>query len=263
MPRPVPFALLALAGALAFAPNAHAADAPTYRTPTKVVADILGAPRVPRGAPSVSPDGARMLLWDQPTLIPIATLAEPVEKLAGLELLPALRAGRQQLKSANSGYSIITIAGGPKVRAQLPAGARVGSSVWSNSGTRLATVVYAAGGAELWIVDAATGAARRCEGVRLNTAIPIPPEWSNDDKFIWCALVPENQAALGAPSRIPPGPQVRVGAGRPTPQRVARDVLRNADDQARLGWFALSQIARVPADGGSPQPFGRAALVGG
>jgi dipeptidyl aminopeptidase/acylaminoacyl peptidase len=263
MPRLVPSSLLALAAALALAPIARAADVPTYRTPPKVVADILGAPRVPRGTPSVSPDGARMLLWDQPTLIPLATLAEPVEKLAGLELLPALRASRQQLKGATSGYSIVTIAGGPKVRAQLPAGARVGGSVWSNSGTRLATVVYAEGGAELWIVEAATGAARRCEGVHLNTVIPNPPEWSNDDRFIWCALVPEGQAALAAVNRIPPGPQVRVGAGRPTPQRAARDVLRNADDQARLAWFAASQIARVPADGGAPQPFGGPALVGG
>jgi dipeptidyl aminopeptidase/acylaminoacyl peptidase len=263
MPRPVPSVLLALAAILAAAPAVHAADAPTYRTPPQVVADILGAPRVPRGTPSVSPDGARMLLPDQPTLIPIATLAEPVEKLAGLELLPGLRAGRPQLKSATSGYTIVAIAGGAKVRAQLPAGARVGSSVWSNSGTRLATVVYAAGGAELWIVEAATGAARRCEGVHLNTVIPNVPEWSNDDRFVWCALVPSGQPALAEPSRVPTGPQVRVGAGRPTPQRTARDVLRTADDQARLAWFATSQIARVPADGGAPQPVGSPTLVGG
>jgi len=230
MPRPVPSALLALAAALSVAVGARAADIPTFRTPPHVVADILGAPRVPRGTPSVSPDGTRMLLSDQPTLIPLTTLAEPVEKLAGLELLPALRAGRQQLKSATSGSSIVTVAGGPRVRAQLPSGAHVGTSVWSNSGTRLATVVYATGGAELWIVEAATGAARRCEGVHLNTVIPNPPEWSNDDRFIWCALVPGDQAALGTSSRIPQGPQVRVGAGRPTPQRTARDVLRNADD---------------------------------
>ena len=56
-----------------------------------MVADILTAPRVPRGTPSVSPDGTRMLLFDQPTLIPISILAEPVEKLAGLEILPGLR----------------------------------------------------------------------------------------------------------------------------------------------------------------------------
>jgi dipeptidyl aminopeptidase/acylaminoacyl peptidase len=264
MPSLKPVALLAVALALAPAPRAsRAADIPTYRTPPKVVADILTAPRVPRGVPSVSPDGARMLLFDQPTLIPISILAEPVEKLAGLELLPALRASRGQLKNAVSGYSIVTVAGGPKVRAELPGGARVGACVWSNSGRQVATVVYAAGGGELWLVDAATGKARRCEGVHLNTVIPNAPKWSNDDRFLWCMLVPADQAALAAASRIPPGPQVRVGAGKPTPQRTARDVLKNADDQARLAWFVASQIARVPVDGGAPVMVGAPGLIGG
>ena len=267
MPRLKP-SLLVLALALVLAPPApRAADVPTYRTPPKVVADILSAPRVPRGTPSVSPDGARMLLFDQPTLIPIGILAEPVEKLAGLELLPGLRASRGQLKNAVSGFAIVSITGGPaaggaKVRAQLPKDAQVGASVWSNAGTRIATVVYAQGGGELWIVDAATGAAKRCEGVHLNTVIPNPPQWSNDDRFIWCTLVPD-QPPLAAASRIPMGPQVRVGAGKPTPQRTARDVLRNADDQARLAWYVASQLARVPVDGGAPVSVGQPALIGG
>lgn len=255
--------LIALAAALTCAPAARAADTPTYRTPPKVVADILGAPRVPRGTPSVSPDLTRMLIYDQPTLIPIATLAEPVEKLAGLELLPALRASRGQLKAASSGVSIVTIAGGARVRAQLPQGVRLGSAVWSNSGSQIACVAYATGGAELWIVDATNGAARRLEGVRLNTAIPNPPEWSGDDRFIWCSLVPADQSALAEPNRIPTGPQVRVGAGRPTPQRTARDVLRTADDQARLQWFTTSQIAKVPVAGGTPEKVGAPAMIGG
>jgi dipeptidyl aminopeptidase/acylaminoacyl peptidase len=262
MPRRLTSALLALTLCASAAPAA-AAEIATYRTPPRVVADILSAPRVPRGTPIVSPDGARMLLANQPTLIPIATLAEPVEKLAGLELLPELRASRQQLKSASTGFSIVTIAGGAKMRAQLPEGARVGTPVWSNSGSRIACAVYAPGGAELWIVDAASGAARRCEGVHLNTVIPSAPEWSNDDRSIWCTVVPDDPTPLAAPNRVPVGPQVRVGAGRPTPQRTARDVLRNADDQARLAWYATSQLVRVPVDGGMRQPIGKPALIAG
>jgi dipeptidyl aminopeptidase/acylaminoacyl peptidase len=260
MPRPLPVATLALALGLTLAAAAFAAEIPTYRTPPQVVADILGAPRVPRGVPNVSPDGARMLLYDQPTLIPISILAEPVEKLAALEILPGLRATRGQLKTASAGFSIVPVAGGARVRAQLPQGARVGGASWSNAGTRLAAVLYTQGGAELWIVDAVTGAAKRCEGVHLNTVIYRTPEWSNDDTSIWCALVPQGQAALAVANRIPPGPQVRVGAGRPTPQRTARDVLKNADDQARLAWFMTSQLARVPVDGGAPQTIGAPAL---
>src|SRR5947199_10653475 len=74
-------------------------DAASYRTPPPAVAGILTAPRVPRTTPNVSPDGARMILPDLPGLIPISVLAEPVDKLAGLEVLPAFHCTRGQLKT--------------------------------------------------------------------------------------------------------------------------------------------------------------------
>src|SRR5512145_1570131 len=76
-------------------------------------------------------------------------------------------------------------------------------------------------------------------------------------------MVPSNPSPLASANRIPAGPQVRVGAGRPTPQRTARDVLRSADDQARLQWFTTSQIARVPVAGGTPEKVGPPAMIGG
>ena len=247
--------LLAFAAPGLAAP-ASAGETPTYRTPPKVVADILTAPRVPRGVPSVSPDGARVLLVDQPSLIPIATLAEPVEKLAGLEILPALFANRSALKTASSGFSIVAVADGRKVRARLPENARLGALRWSPAGDRIACVNYGTAGAELWLVDAATGAARRIEDVRLNAVLGAAFEWTPDGHAIYCATVPADRGVPAAPGRIPSGPQVRVGAGRPTPQRTARDVLRTAEDQARFAAYVQSQIVRVPAEGGTPQTIG-------
>src|SRR5437870_6702710 len=123
-------------------------DAASYRTPPPAVAGILTAPRVPRTTPNVSPDGARMILPDLPGLIPISVLAEPVDKLAGLEVLPAFHCTRGQLKGALSGFTIVAIASGKKVRAALPEGARVGSIAWAPQGDRLASVLYATGGAQ-------------------------------------------------------------------------------------------------------------------
>src|SRR5262245_2936319 len=79
--------------------TARAEDAAVYRTPPPIVADILTAARVPRGTPNVSPDGARMILPEYPSLISVSVLAEPVQKLAGLEILPALHCTRNQLKT--------------------------------------------------------------------------------------------------------------------------------------------------------------------
>jgi len=135
-----------------------------YRKPPDPIGGILTAPRLPRGTPSISPDGARMVVPDLPSLIPIADLAEPVEKLAGLEILPALRVKRSALKFAATGISIQPLGAGAAVRAKLPDDARVVGLAWSNDGKRLACALVAKGGADLWIVDATSGAAKRIDG---------------------------------------------------------------------------------------------------
>lgn len=237
-----------------------AAEALVYRTPPRAIADILTAPRIPRGVPSVSPDQARLLLPEIPPLISIAVLAEPVEKLAGLEVLPALHATRSDLKTAWAGFSMVTIADGRKVRAQLPEGARVGVTRWSTRGDRVACTLYAPGGAELWIVDAASGAARRIEGVHLNTVLTDALEWTLDDRALLCAAV-AGAAPAPAAGRVPAGPQLRVGTGRATPQRTARDVLRTPEDQQRMAAFAAAQLTRVPLDGGAAAPVGEPGMI--
>lgn len=76
-PLAAALAMLALATA-AFAAEAPAtrggrperpAESAAWRTPPEVVAGLLAAPRVPRGAPNLSPDGARMLQPDLRSLL--------------------------------------------------------------------------------------------------------------------------------------------------------------------------------------------------
>jgi dipeptidyl aminopeptidase/acylaminoacyl peptidase len=239
----------------AAAPAPRASAAPGYRTPPKVVADILTAPRLRVGRPNVSPDGARLILHDSPSLIPISILALPVEKLAGLEILPALRATRNQLKAATAGFRIVSTADGSMVRARLPEGRSVGAVTWSSKGDRLACTLYAQGGAEVWIVEAASGAARKLEGVALNTVLDPTLEWSLDDRDLFALTVADAGSAPLAGSAAP-APQARESRGRAAPQRTARDVLRTADDQARFAFYAQAQLARIPVDGGAKHPLG-------
>jgi len=243
-----------------FAGAAFAQDA-VYRTPPAPVGDILTAPRLPNGAPPISPDGMRAIVAESPSLIPIAALAAPVEKLAGLEFLPGMRTTRRALKQAPMGFTIVTLENAAKVTAQLPAGAQVIATRWSNDGRRIACAVTADGGADVYVVDAASGSARRIEGAKLNGVLLSDLEWSNDDQELWFAAVPTAPPPLAEPSRIPSGPQVRVGAGKATPQRTARDVLKTPSDQARFAWFLRSQLVRVPVEGGTPIAVGPPALL--
>ena len=242
--------LVSLFVALLAAPLARAASDTDYRTPAPVIADLLTAPRLPRGAPNVSPDGAWLAVSDLRSLIPIATLAEPVEKLAGLEVLPGLWANRSGLKNAAAGLTFYKVADGSQVRAKLPADVRVGRVTWSDAGDRVAVSAFANGGSEVWIVTAATGEARKLENVRLNSVMEML-EWSNDGTGLFATLVAEGSPAPAAASRVPSGPAVRRSTGRATPQRTARDVLRTAEDQAQFVYTVTSQLAWVPVDGGA------------
>jgi dipeptidyl aminopeptidase/acylaminoacyl peptidase len=249
--------LFLLLAALIAAPNVRAAGETSYRTPPPVIADLLTAPRVPRGAPNSSPDGAWLAVSDLRSLIPIGTLAEPVVKLAGLEVLPELWASRNGLKNAAAGLTFYRVADGVQVRAKLPADVRVGTVRWANKSDRVAVTSYAKGGSELWIVTAATGEARKLDNVRLHSVSNVL-EWSNDDTGLFASLVAEGAAAPGAGSRIPDGPSVRQSAGRATPQRTARDVLRTPEDIAQFTYTVTAQLAWVPADGGAPRWIGGA-----
>lgn len=233
----------------------RASPMPGYHMPPQVVADILTAPRLRVARPNVSPDGARVVLYDSPSLIPISVLALPVEKLASLEILPGMRATRNQLKGATSGFRIVSIADGAMVRAQLPAGRSLGTVSWSARGDRLACALYAQGGAEVWIVEAASGAARKLDGVALNTVLDPALEWSLDDRDLFALIVADAGPAPAAGSAAP-APQTRESRGHAAPQRTSRDVLRTADDQARFAFYARAQLARIPVDGGAPRPIG-------
>ncbi len=251
-----PLAVLSIALLLAAA-AARAADDVTYRTPAPAIADLLAAPRLPRGAPNASPDGSWLAVPDLRSLIPIGTLAEPVVKLAGLEVLPEMWASRNGLKNAAAGLTFYKVEDGTTVRAKLPEDVRVGLVRWSHKGDRAAVSAFARGGSELWIVTAAPGEARRLEGVRLH-AVSNVLEWSRDDSGLFASLVTEGGPAPPAGSRVPEGPAVRRSTGRAAPQRTARDVLRTPEEQAAFVYTVTTQLAWVPADGGAPRWIGAA-----
>lgn len=249
-----------LVAALSAVP-ALAANA-VYQTPPTAVRDLLTAPRLPRTAPNLSPDGARIAQPDLRSLIPIETLAEPVEKLAGYEILTGLFATRGALKNASPGLTFHALSTGATQRAQLPTGARLGPVVWSHRGDRVACALYAPGGAELWIVEAATGAARRLPGVRLHGVPRVMLEWTAADDAILTRLVPTGAVPPAPGSRVPEGPAVRRSSGRAAPQRTSRDVLRTPEDQARFVFFATTQLARVAVDSGIVSPIGAPVVLG-
>ena len=181
-----------------------------------------------------------------------------------------MRCTRTQLKLALSGFSVATIAGGAKVRAKkLPDGARVGPVVWPARGDRLACALYSGRWRRaLWIVEAATGNARRLDGVRLKTAVVTKAQRRIGTIARSCArATPTRRSARAGLSAIPTGPETRSGelrselAAAHRARRCAPPPTRSASSASRArGWRAppcenRQRIHLAPRVGEEPPAF--------
>lgn len=106
------------------------------------------------------------------------------------------------------------------------------------------------------MIEAASGRARRLDGVRLQGVPRVVMTWARGDSVLLCALAPAGAIAAGPVSRVPEGPALRVSTGRAAPQRTARDVLHTGADQARFAAVLTTQLALVAVDGSGVRTLG-------
>ena len=239
--------------ALSTSPSAQEA----YRQPPREVAAILDAPATPIASPS--PDGTRVLLIEYSAMLPIAELAEPILRLAGVRIAP--RTNDRQRLTNYTGILIRTLPEGTEKRVAFPKGAKIGMPEWSPDGTRFAVPNAVAKGIELWVVDAATGEGRAIIPARLNGALGSPFAWMPDSKTLLCRFVPEGRGAAPKAPPVPTGPRTEETAGKVSPVRTYQDLLENAHDEALFDYCATAQLALVDAAGGAIRPVGPQAVL--
>ena len=265
-PRALYFALL-LAGCAPPAPVPRAAPTPAptaaaeaasgYKRPPAPIAEILEA--APTPLLSLAPGRARYALLGRAGLPPIAELAEPELRLAGVRLSP-----RSSGPSRGQSFTSLTLRelGGGERAVRLPAGARLSDLRWSPDGSRLAFLNTTDAGIELWAADAASGEARRLTGAVVNDAFPgVPFEWAPDGRALVFKQVPAGRGAAPAAPTVPGGPIVQENAGRAAPARTYQDLLQNAHDEALFEHYFTSRLARVSATGGAVEALGETGLI--
>src|SRR5262249_18215522 len=178
-----------------------AADEP-YNRPPKQIADILEAPKVP--TPMPSPNGNAVVMAQANWYPPIANLAEPMLKLAGVRINPRNN-GLFKL-----GYiarmTVKQLPDGPERPVTLPADGRLGGAGWKARGTQFAGAVTPAPRLDLWIADAATGQAQKVPGVRVNPILGWSVAWLPDQKSLLVKTVPGKRGAPPPEPTVPPGP---------------------------------------------------------
>ncbi len=237
-------------------PQASGPAKPVYRKPPKVITDILESPAPPMTL--VSPSRDRVLVIDSLRHPPIADLAQPMLRIAGLRINPATN-GRHH-PPRHIGLRLITIADGKEIKLAAPTDAWLSVPLWSPDGRRFVFTNTSASTIQLWLGDAATGALRRIPGVAINATFGEPLQWLSGSDDLLVQLVPPHRGGPPAESRVPTGPTVQESAGKPAPVRTYEDLLQNVHDEDLFEYYVTSQLALIDVRSGKLREIGRPAI---
>lgn len=216
-----------------------------YQKPPKAIQEILDAPAIP--STSVSPSRDKIALLEPLRYPPIAELAEPMLRLAGLRINPQTNAQHRQPYFVK--ITLKNIADGKETPVSLPAGAKIISPTWSADGKYIAAGNVTAAGVQLWVIETATGKAKQIKKVQVNTVLG-GFSWMPDQKSLLVNLVPSNRpAAPGYLNVVPNSPNIQETAGKSGAVQTFQDLLKSPNDENLFEYYATSQLAVVSVDG--------------
>ncbi|GAC1544987.1 MAG: S9 family peptidase [Vulcanimicrobiaceae bacterium] len=232
----------ALAALLAALPiPAPSASEPGYRKLPPAIETVLSAPAFP--TPFVAPARDVVLLATPLRLPPVADLARPMLRLAGLRIDPATNGVHHA--PAFVSFEILRIASGVHTRIALPASVRASAPVWSSDGTHFAFANATASGTELWLASTATATATRFAGVRLNSLFGDAVAWMPDGRRLLVhAVAPDRGAAPPGASDVR-GPAIQESLGQRAPAVTYEDLLRDERDAATFAYYAAGRYGIV------------------
>ncbi len=239
----------ALAASVAFAAlsagAALAADG--YQTPPAPIAQILDA--APTPGVSVSPDRKVLAQLGRENLPTIAAVSEPILRLGGYRINPRANGPIEARANWLNALSFEDVATG-KVRAvALPAGARFFAPSWSPDGSKLAFVMDAKTGLELWVADVKAATARKVTEPVVNATFGAGYDWLPDGSGLLVQTVVAGRGAPPTESTAPTGPTIQESKGKTAAIRTYQDLLGNAHDEALFDYYFTSQLTRVSWDG--------------
>jgi dipeptidyl aminopeptidase/acylaminoacyl peptidase len=225
-----------------------------YRTPPAPIAEILEPPPLPFA--STSPDGRLLLLQERATMPPVADLAAPMLRLAGMRINPATN-GPASGGATLTGFRLRSLTDGSEMVVRTPDGS-LGSARWSPDGRWLTFTSTHEDRVEQWVANAASGETRRV-ATAVNEAAG-GCQWLGDSRRLLCLTVPVDRGPPPAEPRAPAGPTVQESQGREAPVRTFQDLLQNAHDDALFAYYMTSQPALVDVTNGRTTSLGAPAV---
>ncbi len=218
-----------------------------YQTPAPDLVRLADAPLPQRAL--LAPDDATLLLATVPPLLPIAEVAQPELKLAGLRFNPLNNAATRS--TYYSSLTLVDVASGAAHPVTgVPANTGIRQPAWSPDGKRVAFIVLRPTRVELWTVDRAGGDAHRLADVAIHGAQPTSAcRWLSDSSALVCRVVPANRGAAPESAAIPTGPVIEENVGKKTPAPTFQDLLHQEHESALFEIFMKSEVWLLGLDG--------------
>jgi len=236
--------------------SADDTTAPIYRTPPEPLTAIIDAPATPMAA--LDPHRRFLALFERSNLPSITELSRPELRLAGLRIDPAVDGPSRS--RPHEGLRLIELEeGAERAISGLPPEPRLSNFAFSPDGSRLAFVHATDEELQLWVLEVASGEARRLSEARLSLVMRNGPSWLGDDTLA-VALVPGGRGLEPRSETVPNGPTIQESLGRKAPARTYQDLLQNPYDEALFEYYATAQLALVGLDG-ELTPLGEPAIV--
>ena len=228
----------------------------TYEEPPKDVVEIVDAPATPRVM--VSPSRDRVLLAHYDALPSIEDVAAPFDGLAGLRIDTRRYAERRTRMYER--LELVDVASGETREVELPAGIRMGPPRWSPDGRSIAFTRWQDDGLRLWVVEAASGAAKQVCEARVDDVLTQGFAWLPGGTGLVLFTVPADAPAPPAAPRRPVGPAVSDTAGEKATNRTYQDLLENPYDEALFEHLVTVQLVEVDLESGNERPIGAPAM---
>jgi dipeptidyl aminopeptidase/acylaminoacyl peptidase len=217
-----------------------------YQKPSKIMADLVDAPRRPGAV--ISPNKKWLALMHRPGAQSIQDLAQPEDKLAGLRINSAVFG-----PSRSTGYTKIEIRavqGSQKIEVKnLPSG-KVMDVNFSPDSNNLAFVVENPQGLSLWNFDLKKQTIKRISRQYINASLRGSKyQWKRDSSGFYTRLRVASPEDKPKQSQSGIKPIIQVSGGKKAAVRTYSNLLKTPYDAELFEFLTTSQIAEISLKG--------------
>ena len=214
---------------------------------------------------SLSPQRDAVILMQPVRYPPIAEVAQPMLRLAGIRI-DSDSNGMHRAPDYSS-FTLKPLSGGAEIKIALPSSPKLGTPSWSPDGKQFSFTNTAGRVIELWIASTLTGKTHRIAGVRIN-GVQLgfagrgsnAVEWLGDSRTLLVRLVPSGRGAPPVEPQAPNGPHVQESLGHGGPAPTYEDLLSTPHDEDLFDYYATSQLAWLDVAAGKATPVGKPAI---